>query len=232
MTSTWGTRGRVFAATTVLAAALALLCPPGAASGATTVSSTSTTVPSRVQISSGLEFSGADVHTAGGKTTRRLTAYQAAVFVQAWIGAAFYTHPKHEKPPATAPIARVDVTGTWGGGTDLVTRPVFYASDGKNAYISFPPSADVRVGSLDFWIAPSRTIGAFAGTEKLVPTAGANTDTSSTPPREVAPAASSSSNSSWPWVVALALVVLVALAIGVVVRRGRRAHVASRSSSR
>jgi hypothetical protein len=231
MTTTWRKRGRVVAATAVLVAALALVCLASAASGATTVSSTSTTVPSRVQISSGFEFSGADVHTAAGRDTRHLNAYQAAVFVQSWIGAALYTHPKHERPPATAPIERVDVTGTWGGGTDLATRAVFYASDGKNAYIAFPSSGDVPAGSLDFWIAPSRTMGAFAGTEKLVPTAGTNTDTSAAPSSVAPPSASDGSHSSWSWVAAVLLVVLVALVIGVVVRR-RRASVASRSASR
>jgi hypothetical protein len=102
-----------------------------------TTTTTSSSVESSVEISAGFAFRGAVV-TGPHTTTRRLTAYQSAVFVQAWIGDAIFGKPKHERLPAHVAVYRLDVTGTWGGGGEFTNRAVYYASDGTRAWIAFP----------------------------------------------------------------------------------------------
>jgi hypothetical protein len=136
---------------------------------------TTSTTPAAVELpGGGLSFRGAVV-TAPGRPTRNLTAYQSAVFVQKWIVEALLGKPKHEPIPANVTPYRVDVTGTWGGGSDFETRPVFYASDGTQAWVVFPDPAKVPPtgipAGLDWFVAPPQVISAFAGTGKLVPTA-------------------------------------------------------------
>jgi hypothetical protein len=170
---------------------------------------TTTTTPSSVEISAGFAFRGA-VITGAGAAPRRLTAYQSAVFMQAWIGDAFFGKPKHEKLPAHVAVYRLDVSGTWGGGSEFTTRAVYYASDGTRAWIAFPsPQITPPTGAparLDWFVGPPRLIQAFAGTAKLIPTVG----TGASPPNAAAPAAPaghSDGSAVWPWIVGAAAAV-------------------------
>ena len=143
-------------------------------------------------INPGLAFTGAEITTNGSTATRHLDAYQAAVFVQAWIGTAISGKVTHERPPANAKVSRVNVTGSWNGVGDLSTRTIYYASDGVHAWIAADPAGNA---SPDFWVAPARTIEAFAGTAKLIPTLGTESETS-TSTTTAAPAADGDGDSS------------------------------------
>lgn len=197
-----------------------------ASSGLTTAwAAGTTTTTSSVEISAGFAFRGA-VITGAGTAPRRLTAYQSAVFMQAWIGDAIFGKPKHEKLPAHVAVYRLDVSGTWGGGSEFTTRAVYYASDGTKAWIAFPsPQITPPTGAparLDWFVGPPRLIQAFAGTAKLLPTAGTGTS----PPNAAAPARParhSGGSTVWPWIVgAGAAVVAVGGGLGWR-RRGLRA---------
>ncbi len=181
---------------------VATVAPAGAA-GTTSTTQAAVELPG-----GGLSFRGGVV-TAPGKPTRNLTAYQSAVFVQKWIVEALYGKPKHEPIPANVTPYRVDVTGTWGGGSDYETRPVFYASDGTRAWVVFPDPAKVPAtgipAQLDWFVAPPQVIAAFAGTGTLVPTAspgaGADNGRRGVPrPLPRAPAATRADRRGW-WVV-------------------------------
>ncbi len=186
---------------------------------------TTSTTTQAVSIGSGLAFSGA-VITGPHVASRPLNAYQSAVFMQAWIGDAFYGRPNHESLPARVPVYRVDVMGSWGGGTDFSVRAVYYASDGKQAWIAFPsPQITPSTGSparLDWWVAPPRVIEAFVGTAKLVPTLGTGTSPStSTVGRDAAK--HTTGDVAWPWIVgSVAAVAAVGGLIGWRRRSARR----------
>jgi hypothetical protein len=196
---------------------------PAGAAGTTSTTQAAVALPG-----GGLSFRGAVV-TAPGKPTRNLTAYQSAVFVQKWIVEALYGKPKHEPIPANVTPYRVDVTGTWGGGSDFETRPVFYASDGTQAWVVFPdpakvPPTGIPTG-LDWFVAPPQVIGAFAGTGKLVPTASPAPPPTTT--GGAAPTGNTSSGdaggSAWLWIVGVVAVV----ALGGATLGWRRSHARS-----
>src|SRR5262249_28946759 len=134
------------------------------------------------------------------------------VFVQSWIAVALFQKVQHAQPPANASVSRVDVSGTWGGGTDVSVRPVFYASDGTRAWIALPPPATTTPtgapARLDWWIAPDRVVDASAGRAALVPTVGTQTDPPSTTAsgKRAAPSGDASSGSAWPWIIAIGAV--------------------------
>jgi hypothetical protein len=196
-----------------LVAVLGLVSTPAGAHAAET---TTTTAPA-VAISGGLSFRGA-VITAPHKPARKLNAYQSAVFVQAWIGEAFYGKPAHEPVPANLTKYRVDVTGNWGGGADYFARPVFYASDGTKAWVVFPDPAKVPATgapkTLDWFVAPQGVIAAFAGTAKLVPTVSETPTTTGAGASAPASKNDSGSGSVWPWIVGVAFVALIVGGLG------------------
>src|SRR4051794_3056489 len=87
---------------------------------------TATTVPANaVSIGDGFWFTDATITPGDGSPTRTFDAYHAAVFVQSWLGAAFFGTPEISNPPATAPVSRIDVNGNWGGGSGYQT--VYFA---------------------------------------------------------------------------------------------------------
>ena len=143
-------------------------------------SPSSTSASTAVRIYPSLALVSADVRTVGSTARRRFGAYHTAVFVQSWIGAATSGRVRHAPLSAGVSVYRVDVTGTWNGGADVSTRTVFYASDGRRAWIALPPSTDTPLSALAWWIAPTRVIAAFAGTVKLVPTLGTDAVSSTT----------------------------------------------------
>lgn len=175
-----------------------------------------TTTIAPVEIPNGMTIGGA-VITAPNTATRRLDAYQAATFVQSWI-ASLFLPAKHEAIPAGVTAYRVDVTGNWGGGTDLESRPVFYASDGTTAWLATPDPATVpptgAPKKLDFFVVSPRAIQGFAGTLKMVPVGG--TDTSTTTPTAVVHDANKDSGggSAWPWIAGVVGVGLIAGSLG------------------
>ena len=220
-----GNRRRLVAFAVFAALIVLWLVPTAGASHSKVTDADATASSTRpaesVEISGGLAYSGA-VITGPHAPTRRLTAYQSAVFMQSWIGDAFCCKPKHESVPVGVPVYRLDVMGTWGGGADFSARAVYYASDGKQAWIAFPsPQRTPSTGSparLDWFVAPSRVIQAFAGTAKLIPTLGTDTSPSNAAvPRDAAK--HTVGNSAWPWIGGAAAAVA---AFGVVVGWRRR----------
>jgi hypothetical protein len=197
--------------------------PSAGASGgqAPTTPTTPTTLPGATAIGDNYAFTGASISSPADPTPRTFNGYQAAVFVQSWLPTAFYGKPALRDPPANVPVYRVDVTGTWGGTPPAAgTQSIYYASDGTNAFVSYPqqpdPSTtpDPPAGSVWF-VAPARTMDAFNGTAKLVETAGVQA--ANTPRTAQTPNDSGSGSSSTPWVLygvlAAAAVVII---IGVV----------------
>jgi cobalamin biosynthesis Mg chelatase CobN len=188
-------------------------------------SPSSTSASTAVRIYPSLALVSADVRTVGSTARRRFGAYHTAVFVQSWIGAATSGRVRHAPLSAGVSVYRVDVTGTWNGGADVSTRTVFYASDGRRAWIALPPSTDTPLSALAWWIAPTRVIAAFAGTVKLVPTLGTDAVSSTT---TIAPARpGGASHSAGGWIAAAVGVLAVVALVGAGVwrrRRGRRDH--------
>jgi hypothetical protein len=191
----------------------------------TSVPASSTAVSSTaVYIYPSLALISAEVGRAGSTARRRFDAYHTAVFVQSWIGVAISGTVKHVPLSAGVSIYRVDATGTWNGAGEVSTRTIFYASDGRRAWIALPPSSETPVAALSWWLAPERVIAAFAGTVKLVPTLG--TDAASPTTTTVAPARTGGANrSAAGWLAAgIAAVagVAVVVAVGPFRRRWRR----------
>lgn len=189
----------------------------------TSVPASSAVSSTAVYIYPSLALISAEVGRAGSTARRRFDAYHTAVFVQSWIGVAISGTVKHVPLSAGVSIYRVDATGTWNGAGEVSTRTIFYASDGRRAWIALPPSSETPVAALSWWLAPERVIAAFAGTVKLVPTLG--TDAAS-PTTTVAPARTGGANrSAAGWLAAgIAAVagVAVVVAVGPFRRRWRR----------
>jgi len=211
--------------------ALALLCVAAAAvalapSASASETQTSTTLPAGTGIGDGLYFTSAVISTPGDPAPRTLDAYHAAVFVQSWMGEAFFGKPQFQDPPAGLPVYQVDVTGTWGEVAGTGVQTVYYASDGTTAWLSYPQGQVVTATQASppppekWFIAPARTIEAFNGTATLIDTAGV---VQATTPRTAPPAASDSggSGSGLKYGLIIALVVLV-LGGGMMLYRRRR----------
>ena len=175
-----------------------------------------------MQIDGGLAFTGAEI-TGPGTKPRHLDAYRAAVFAQSVLAYAIATKVTHQPPPANAAIYRVDVTGTWNA-PEISTRPIFYASDGKQAFIA-APAPGATPATADWWIAPPRVMEAFAGTAQLVPTAGTQTESptpSTSEPVDDKSSSGGTSGSSWLWIAVVAAVVAVIAALGIRARNRAR----------
>ena len=95
-------------------------------------------MPGSTAIDHNFAFTGATISSPADPTPRSLNGYQAAVFVQSWLPAAFYGKPELRDPPADVPVYRVDIMGSWGGHPQLGTQTVYYASDGTSAFVSYP----------------------------------------------------------------------------------------------
>jgi hypothetical protein len=186
-------------------------------------STTNTTLPSgAVDIGDGFAFTAATITPLDGSAPRTLDAYHAAVFVQSWIGTAFFGQPNIIDPPATAPVSRVDVTGSWGVLSGYMV--VYYATDGTSVWISFPdgqtpsPTPPASPPPPTVWfVGTQQVLDAINGTATLVPTAGVVDK-----PTTNKPAASKGSSSAAIWVVVV-VVLLVAVAAAVFIIRRRRA---------
>jgi len=204
---------------------LALVLAPTAAAHDDDPSSTTTIVGS-VAIGSGYAFTGAVIRNADGSVERTLNAYQAAVFVQSWLGDAFFGTPNLQDPPPTLPVYRVDVTGTWGQLSGALT--VYYASDGSTAWLSFPqdqiPTANPTnpPPPTSWFVPPTRVIAAFNGTAKLQGTYGTDSSGSRR-------AGGSSSTARVIWAVVAALAVCGVASGGVLAFRRVRPRRAARA---
>jgi hypothetical protein len=226
---------------TLAAAVILILCAifalPTRAYGATDTtqpvptSSTPTTLAGSVKIDNGWAYTGAVITGSGLTQPRKLNAYQAAVFVQSWLGEAIFGKPQIIDPPKSLPVYKVAVTGTWGS-PEKATLPVYYANQGAAVWISFPatiaPSGTTPTTTpppTKWFVAPARVKQAFEGTAKLVSTAGTATPT--TAPVAAPAAVSHSSSSSTGWIIVLIVVgVLVAGALMIPrVARGRSSKV-------
>jgi hypothetical protein len=189
---------------------------------------TTTTAPAGgVGIGDDFFFTSAVITTPGEAAPRTFDAYHAAVFAQSWLGEAFFGKPTKQDPPATLPVSRVDLTGTWGNLTG--TMSAYYASDGTTAWLSFPDGQTPVNGPLNppppsnWFIGSENVIPAFNGTATLIPTVGANEATSI--PHAAAPGesrtGSSGSSSSAIWWVLVAGLIIVGVGAFIVFRRRR-----------
>lgn len=213
----------------VLSATVALLVfTPGASAQDEPASDTPTTYvaapPGAVGIGDEIFLTGAVVTPPDGGAPRNLDAYQAAVFVQSWLGQAFIPGPSLLRdPPPDLPVFRVDVSGIWAGTTGIVT--VHYTDNGSTPYIAFPGLVvsesvpDPPPPPSNWFVAPTRVIDTFNGKGKLVDTAGTRQATSTTgsdPGEQATPASNGGGTPTRTWI--LLGVALVALAAAVVRR--------------
>lgn len=168
-----------------------------------------------VGIGDGFYFTGATV-ISPGEAPREMDAYHAAVFVQSWLGTAFFGGDVGADPPPEVPVYRVAVAGDWGGAPGTIH--VYFATDGTTPFIAFgeglvpqPASADPPPPS-NWFAAPPRVIDAFNGEADLVPTAGTQ-QAQSTPTEPVASPGEEDegSSSSLAWVAIAGAAVLVAI---------------------
>jgi hypothetical protein len=158
----------------VLALFTLLACTPRAS--AQENSTTTTSPPGGVAIGDGIVMTGAVITPPGTEPPRTFDAYHAAVFTQSWLAEAYWGNPQVVDPPAGLPVYRVDITGKWGPVTGVQT--VYYASDGKTAWLSWPqdqpvsPPPSTPPPPSVWWIGPPRVIDAFNGTAQLQQTTG------------------------------------------------------------
>ena len=204
---------------------------PGAVASSAQTSTTvpPTTLPGSTAIDVNMAFTGATITSPADPTNRALNGYQTAVFVQSWLPEAIYGKPELRDPPANLPVYRVDIMGSWGGAEPQVgNQSVYYASDGRTAFLSYPqdqavtPTAANVPPPSNWFIAPGRTVDAFNGTATLVETAGVD---NAAHPRTPVPQTTSGSGSSTstPWVLYGVLVAAGIVIVVGMVRHFRRA---------
>lgn len=190
--------------------------------------------PDGIKLDEGIFVTGAVVTPLAGGKPRVMVEYDAAVFVQSWMGSAYFCMECEQKdPPPELPVSRIDAAGSWAGELGNVTA--YYATDGTTAYIAFAgleawtdPSAIPPPSS--WFVPPVRVIDAFNGDAELIETQGTQLATSGPLPpdegrdegRDEAAAESNASRSSgpWPWVGAGAIAAAV-VGGGLLLRRRR-----------
>ena len=192
-----------------------------------------------VGIGDNLYFSGAVITPGDGSEVRSLSAYQAAVFVQSWVGTAFFGGPESvEAPSKDLPVTRVDVSGQWGPG-NLGVNTVYYAASADMVFISWPQEQPVVAApggppppQEDWFLAVPRVTDALEGKAKLIETAGtqqaddyltATTEAEAAEAAETGPdgASGGSSNAASDAVRVAVAVVAAGVLIAVVWRRRR-----------
>jgi hypothetical protein len=199
-----------------------------AATTTTTAPQATTTTVEGVGIGDGYFFTGA-VITTPGAASRTLSAYQAAAFVQSFLGEAIFGQPTFQEPPADLPVSQVDISGNWAGNVGVLT--VYFVTDGSgHAWINFPQNQVPTTAPTTppppeaWWVPPPHAIDAFNGTGKLEDTLGTYTATSVRTAPTAAAAGSSSSGSDsgipWTWAV-IGSVALVLIGAGIVIRSRR-----------
>ena len=222
--------GTVIAALTL--ASTPALAHDGEDDGHEGETTTPTSFPEGIGINEGIFVSGAVVSLtpAGSGEPRTMDEYDAAVFVQSWLGAAFFSNPADavKDPPAGLPIYRIDIAGTWNKEPGNVTA--YYATDGTTPYIALPgllvwnDPAQIPPPS-QWFVPPLRVIDTFNGEGELIPTTGVEIATSvPTLPDEEAvssPNGDASTSSPAPWVWAVGAGVLALGGGGAWLRRRR-----------
>jgi hypothetical protein len=188
--------------------------------GAQEGETTTTTIPvpdGAVPIGDGYSFTGATVTSPDG-TTREMDAYQAAVFVQSWLGQAlFATDDIVKDPPPGLPVHRVDIEGQWGVSAPVGRVTVYFAVDGETPYVAFPQDQGVATDPsapppepADWFMPLPRVVDAFNGDAELIDTTGTQQATSTTTTEEAAAGDGQDDDGSpWIWVAAGAAVVAV-----------------------
>jgi hypothetical protein len=190
---------------------------------------TSTSLPGAVDIGYGYSFTGAAISPIDGTVARRLNAYHAAAFMQSWFaGAAIGSDNQQAQPPGSADVYQVNVTGNWDDQSGTMT--VYYASDGKTAWISFPQDQTPSLGPYtpplpaDWAVAPDGTIDGFNGKGTVTPPLGITDPTDPSAPLDEAtdPVDDGGDNGTsltWVWL-ALGATVIAAVAVSLWLRRG------------
>lgn len=184
----------------------------------------------------GVTVTGATITTPGAPP-RTLDANQATAFMQAWLPDSVFTQPvlPNVKPPSSLPVSHLKVITMWHAQTEPLT--VFYASDGKTAWVGMPAQSFGWAGvDHERWIAApqsARTRQAFAG--KLQPVRPAPEPATTTPTTKSKAAASTggdsdSSTAVW-WVVGIAVIVVLGALAGFTLRRRTSGAASPRGSS-
>ncbi len=135
-----------------------------------------------VGIGDQLYFSGAVITPSDGSAVRSLSARQAAVFVQSWIGTAFFGGSNIAvAPPPDLPVTRVDISGQWGPG-NLGVNTVYYATGAGQVYVAWPQNQPLAAAPggpppppENWFVAPARVTDALEGKADLLETAGTQT---------------------------------------------------------
>ena len=190
------------------------------------VTTTPTSIPEGIGLDEGIFVSGAVVTPLSGGESRVMSEYEAAVFVQSWMGSAFFClECEKTAPPPELPVFRIDAAGSWAG--DLGNVTAYYATDGTTAYIAFAgieawtdPSAIPPPSS--WFVPPARVIDAFNGDAELIETQGTQFATSVpvAPDEEAVGSNESRSSRPWLWVGAGAIAATV-VGGGLLLRRRR-----------
>jgi hypothetical protein len=170
------------------------------------------------ELAPGLLILGGTIAGNGPDSGRSLDSSQATAFLQAWLPDSVFGSPPYVNPPPTLPVYDVQVEDEYLGS--LSTMTVYYASDGKSAWISMPPQSlwPGVVVTQQRWIqAPDRTVAAFEGHLSALPV-----PTGSSSSSHSQSATDSNASLSTAWILLIAGMVVIAAAIALMVIRRRR----------
>lgn len=184
-----------------------------------------TLIPGSVNIGDGFAFTGAVVTSPGEEPVEHDAMY-AAVWVQSWLPTSIFGEPALQGPPPELPVHRLEVSGQWGFTPGTLTQ--YFATDGETAWVALPANQTPTTEPVtppepaDWFVAEPRVIGAFNGTEELVPTAGTEAPTEFPTAEEIeeraaAAADADDDSSAVPWIIGGGVVVL--LGAGLFLRR-------------
>jgi hypothetical protein len=215
--------------------AAAMAAAPSAGAAGAQTPPTATTLPGSTAIDYNFALTGAAITSASDPTPRSMNGYQAAVFVQSWLPVAMYGKPELRDPPADVPVYRVDLMGSWGGENPQVgNQTVYYATDGTNAFVSYPQGQLVTPTPTEpppppstWFIPPPRTIEAFNGTATLIESAGTQQANANRTARTPNDSGSGSSSTSWVLYGVLVAGAVIVIVGAVLFIRRNSGHVAA-----
>jgi hypothetical protein len=213
------------ASLTALLLAVATLCAGSVGAGAAGATTPTTACPTP-QVLAGMSAIRATVTTPGA-TPRTLNESQITAFLQTWLAYSVYENPPQEHPPTNLPVASLNVTVIENGQAQPL--PLFYASDGRDAWVGAPAPVPAPPPNDQKWIRvpkPAETIAAFAGNRSPVcevpATAASTAPTTPTTLKLAVTPTGTSSGSGAPWIVIIVGVLVVAAAAVAATRLRRK----------
>jgi hypothetical protein len=183
------------------------------------------------EIIGGMNAVGATVATPGQKS-RSLDESQATAFMQTWLAYSVFSSPPQEHPPANLPVSTLTVKIVQDGTPSQLT--IFFATDGKNAWVGAPAPAPVPPPpNNQKWIRtpkPAESIAAFNGNMAPIcadPTGAATTvPGATTTSRALAVKSDGTSSDNGTFWILIVVGVLVVAAAAVAATRVRKRRTA------